>query len=247
MSVFIISKKPVLANAKRELFAERLRFIVNQIIYQKIFAPPLDKGTQFVYNVVAVHNLCTFAKYLREVDIMKISEIRNLTQMSQRQFAEYFGIPVGTLRNWEQGISNPPEYVFQMIVTSIRRDKMINLETMKFMKMLDELAQFTKKGIAPFREATEETYHTQIFYDERRLEGERGYRVVADACIFDDPDCYHHDIISYYDSDSLEYRIRVKFDEDIDDDDDDQFVYVEVELAISEDIIVIENGRWYFA
>ena len=167
--------------------------------------------------------------------------------MSQRQFAEYFGIPVGTLRNWEQGIANPPEYVFQMIFTSIRRDKMINIETMKFIKLLDELAEFTKNGISPFSEATEETYQTQIFYDEKRLEGERGYRVVLDACILDDPDCIHHDIISYYDSHSLEYKIRVKFDEDIEEDEDEPFVYVEVELAISEDIIVIENGRWYFA
>ena len=65
---------------------------------------------------------------------MKINDLRNITQMTQRQFAEYFGIPVGTLRNWEQGIANPPEYVFQMIITSIRRDKMINVETINFFK-----------------------------------------------------------------------------------------------------------------
>ena len=86
---------------------------------------------------------------------MKISDLRNITQMTQRQFAEYFGIPVGTLRNWEQGIANPPEYVFQMIITSIRRDKMINVETIKFVQMLDELAVLSKNGILPFENAKE--------------------------------------------------------------------------------------------
>ena len=71
---------------------------------------------------------------------MTIQEIRKLTHMTQRQFSTFFGIPLGTLRNWEQGIAKPPEYVFHMIATTIRRDKMINIETVKFIHMLDRLA-----------------------------------------------------------------------------------------------------------
>ena len=85
--------------------------------------------------------------------------------MSQRQFAEHFGIPVGTLRNWEQGIASPPDYVFQMIITIIRRDKMINLETIKFVRMLEEFAELSKNGIEPFENATEGTCCDKIFYD----------------------------------------------------------------------------------
>lgn len=172
--------------------------------------------------------------------MMKISELRGVIKMSQRQFAEHFGIPVGTLRNWEQGIANPPEYVFQMIFTAIRRDKMINIETIKFVKMLDELAVCTANGIEPFAEANEETYGLRIHYDERDAGGEEGYRVVADACIIDDPNCYHHDIISYWDTESLEYQIRVIIDEE-------GSPYINVKLLLSEDIVVIENGKWYFA
>ena len=72
---------------------------------------------------------------------MDIKEIRQITRLSQREFSLFFGIPIGTLRNWEQGIAKPPEYVFNMIFASLRRDKMINVETIKFIRMLDELAE----------------------------------------------------------------------------------------------------------
>lgn len=166
---------------------------------------------------------------------MKISDLRSATGMSQRQFAEHFGIPVGTLRNWEQSIASPPDYVFQMIFTSLRRDKMINVETIKFVRMLDELARLGLNGFAPFEEATQENRNEKIFYDTNDKDGQEGYRIVLDACITDD----HHDIISYYDGDSLEYTVRVMFDEE-------RVPYISVDLLISEDTIVIENGSWYF-
>ena len=170
--------------------------------------------------------------------MMEIGELRRITRLSQRRFAEYFGIPIGTLRNWEQGISNPPEYVFQMIFASIRRDKMINIETIRFMKMLDELAELSENGISPFEEATQATYQNQVFYDARQIDGDEGYRVVQEAYILDDPKCFHHDIISYYDQGSLEYKIRVIIDE--------EGAYIEVKLLYSDSIIVIDKGSWYF-
>ena len=171
---------------------------------------------------------------------MDIRELRNIINMSQREFAEHFGIPVGTLRNWEQGIANPPEYVFKMILTAIGRDRMINVETIKFVKMLDELAACTENGIEPFANANEETYRTKIYYDENDIASEEGCRVVCDACIIDNPECYHHDIISYWDSESREYKIRVIIDED-------NVPFVSVKLMYSDEIIVIENGVWYFS
>ena len=170
---------------------------------------------------------------------MKISELRYITKMSQCQFAEHFGIPVGTLRNWEQGIANPPKYVFQMIFTSMRRDKMINVETIKFVRLLDELAELSRQGIEPFENANETTFGEKIFYDNRVSDEDGGYKVVLDACILDDPECYHHDIVSYYADDSLEYKVKVNVDE--------ESAYVTVKLLISEDLIIIEDGAWYFA
>jgi transcriptional regulator with XRE-family HTH domain len=187
---------------------------------------------------MAVHKLRTHLK--NEVLRMKISDLRYTTKMSQRKFAEHFGIPVGTLRNWEQGIASPPDYVLRMIYLSMRRDKMINIETIKFVCMMEDLARLSKNGIASFDEANEENFRTQIFYDPRTIDGETGYKVVLDACILDDPQCIHHDIIAYWDSDSLEYQIRVVFEEE-------NLPYINVKLLISEEEIVIEDGSWYFA
>ena len=168
---------------------------------------------------------------------MTISELRHTIGLSQRQFAERFGIPVGTLRNWEQRIATPPEYVFQMIYTSIRRDKMINLETIKFVKMLDELAELAENGIEPFENATHDSFRSKIYYDPCEINGEDGFPIVLDACI---DDHIHHDIVSYYGGRSREYAIRVRSDVE-------GSLYIQVTLLMSEEIIIIENGEWYFA
>ena len=47
------------------------------------------------------------AKRMKRVPHAKI--IRQALGMSQEQFAEHFGIPVGTLRDWEQGRAEPDQ------------------------------------------------------------------------------------------------------------------------------------------
>lgn len=164
---------------------------------------------------------------------MRISELRSITGLTQRQFAEYFGIPVGTLRNWEQGISTPPDYVFQMIFTSMRRDKMINVETIKFVKMLDELAERSKNGIEPFENATHDNLWEKVFYDPTAKD-EEGYKVVLDALISDD----ERDLRAYYEN--SEYAVRVEIDELSN-------ISINIKLLLSEDTIIIKNGAWWFA
>ena len=44
-----------------------------------------------------------------------VKEIREATEMSQKAFAELYGIPLSTLRNWEQGINSPAPYVLDLI------------------------------------------------------------------------------------------------------------------------------------
>lgn len=46
---------------------------------------------------------------------MKIKELRQLTGMSQSQFATYFGISVRTLQQWEQERSLPPSYLVGLL------------------------------------------------------------------------------------------------------------------------------------
>ena len=48
-----------------------------------------------------------------------IRELRDMTGLSQKAFAKHFGIPVSTLRKWEQGESSPPSYVIRLLASAI--------------------------------------------------------------------------------------------------------------------------------
>ena len=47
---------------------------------------------------------------------MTLKELRKTMNMSQRKFADHFGIPVTNIQHWEQGVSRPPDYVLAMMV-----------------------------------------------------------------------------------------------------------------------------------
>lgn len=61
---------------------------------------------------------------------MTIKEIRQKLNVSQKVFAEYCNIPLGTLQHWEQEYRKPPDYVVQLILDKIRQDPEI-LEDVK--------------------------------------------------------------------------------------------------------------------
>lgn len=44
-----------------------------------------------------------------------IKEFRKQTGLSQSKFADYFGLPVRTLQEWEQGRQNPPSYLLDLL------------------------------------------------------------------------------------------------------------------------------------
>ena len=48
-----------------------------------------------------------------------IRELREKTGLTQKAFSELYGIPVSTLRKWEQGEASPPPYVIELIAGSI--------------------------------------------------------------------------------------------------------------------------------
>ena len=173
---------------------------------------------------------------------MGVKEWRQELHMSQRQFSACFGIPLGTLRNWEQGIAAPPEYVLKMLRASIGRDSMINIETIKFVKMLDELAELTLGGIEEFSKATPENCLGKVFYDENAMDEKGQYRVVRYSLVTDD----HHDVICYCDSDTDEYTVRVVFPDDGPQFQDDNPPFIEVRFAFDKTVIFVEDGEWHF-
>ena len=52
-----------------------------------------------------------------------MKEFRLSTKMSQSQFSKYFGIPIRTIQEWEQGRRNPPQYLIELL------KRIWNLET----------------------------------------------------------------------------------------------------------------------
>ena len=48
-----------------------------------------------------------------------IKELRDLTGMTQREFAQRYHIPVSTLRKWEQGDASPAKYFISLLAGAI--------------------------------------------------------------------------------------------------------------------------------
>ena len=165
---------------------------------------------------------------------MTIKEYRYLLKLTQQEFSQTFGIPLGTLRNWEQDLSTPPAYVTAMLTAIIRRDKMINVETVKLVKLVEDLAKRSLNGIKPFDDATEETKDLNIFYDTNKFDDD-GYFVVYWSCV----DSWHHDIRSYYDSVSNGYKVRAIISEVAS-------PSIRITLHGSNEAILISDGNWEF-
>ena len=51
-----------------------------------------------------------------------IKYLRLLTGMKREDFANYLHIPLGTVRDWEQGKRKMPEYVYELIEYKVERE-----------------------------------------------------------------------------------------------------------------------------
>ena len=54
---------------------------------------------------------------------MDIKEMRDMTRLTQRDFAAKFDIPIGTLRRWEYGESKPAPYIIKLIALQLPVDQ----------------------------------------------------------------------------------------------------------------------------
>ena len=53
---------------------------------------------------------------------MEIKDIRSLTQLSQPQFSNKYHIPLPTLRHWERGDRECPQYVLELLEFKVKKD-----------------------------------------------------------------------------------------------------------------------------
>lgn len=57
-------------------------------------------------------------------DILK--EMRKEANMTQKDFAGYFGIPIRTIEDWERGIRHMPDYVLRLFIYKMEMEKLIS-------------------------------------------------------------------------------------------------------------------------
>ena len=57
-----------------------------------------------------------------------ITHLRLSTGMKREDFANYFHIPLGTVRDWEQGKRKMPEYVYELIEYKASRELLVEKE-----------------------------------------------------------------------------------------------------------------------
>ena len=57
-----------------------------------------------------------------------IKYLRISTGMKREDFANYFHIPLGTVRDWEQGKRKMPEYVYELIEYKASRELLVEKE-----------------------------------------------------------------------------------------------------------------------
>jgi DNA-binding transcriptional regulator YiaG len=60
--------------------------------------------------------------------IMSIKELRKLSGMTQKAFAEYFNIPHRTIQNWEGGQRQCPEYLLDLMQYKLEKERKIENE-----------------------------------------------------------------------------------------------------------------------
>ena len=56
---------------------------------------------------------------------MTIKELRTMSGMTQKEFAEYFGIPKRNIENWEGGARKCPEYLIALIEYKLIKEEII--------------------------------------------------------------------------------------------------------------------------
>lgn len=58
---------------------------------------------------------------------MTFKELRLMSMMTQREFADYFKIPKRTIENWEGGVNKCPEYLLELMKYKLEHeDKLYN-------------------------------------------------------------------------------------------------------------------------
>jgi transcriptional regulator with XRE-family HTH domain len=62
---------------------------------------------------------------------MTFKELREMSGMNQREFGEYFGIPLRTVQNWHGGLRECPAYLLDLMRYKLENEGRLALEETK--------------------------------------------------------------------------------------------------------------------
>ena len=110
----------------------------------------------------------------------------------------------------------------------------MDFETIKFISLLNQLAEKSKNGYVPFSEAAPEDKDCILYDNESTYSN--GHPIVCDTCM----DEIHHDIVNtyneIYDPEGIVIRLVIVDDEP----------FINITCKYDSDInIIVENGKWY--
>ena len=75
----------------------------------------------------------------RKTSAIKIRHLRERTGLSQTGFGKKYGIPMRTIQNWENGVTEAPEYVANLLERAVKEDtrKQVMLKDRRMEELLD--------------------------------------------------------------------------------------------------------------
>ena len=62
-------------------------------------------------------------KFMEDRAVLKA--MRKEANMTQKQFARYFGIPIRTVEDWERGLRHMPDYLMRLLVYKMETEGLI--------------------------------------------------------------------------------------------------------------------------
>lgn len=96
---------------------------------------------------------------------MKIKDLRISSRMTQKQFAEYFNIPVRTIEDWEAGRRKPPEYVVELIKYKLKKEDLLMRLVVLNEGTRKELIEGTLQEIVDYLKDNPDLYTWQLDND----------------------------------------------------------------------------------
>ena len=60
---------------------------------------------------------------MEDRDVLKA--MRKEANITQKQFARYFGIPIRTVEDWERGLRHMPDYLMRLLVYKMETEGLI--------------------------------------------------------------------------------------------------------------------------